>query len=363
MLYENYGLNIFGNAQSIKISIDGEISFYFINSDIRDRALGRIRSALKIEGKLPVSELCKYHKLLTADEHDSDRGWTKEDLDGIGIGYNLSDETYTIALPTPKKFEPAEETKERNTDLGAFRKAFSVEETSDKGLKFSFKSSTDRDKAYKAFKNCLLVNGKITIDDLCMCLLNYSNDWAIFMMVLIHRLPPDLGWNTEDIGYVVAETYYRPDDDRIYNLFLPAPKKLELKNEKTDTQNESPLFDQSAILKRAELLEPFREAYSWEEHEQDGVFPAYINITFRTIRNAEDAKKSFEQALQTAPVRIIDVLHLIPLASYSPLDIDYTYGWTKTDDIYCIISGWSTSCGDAQYTLSLPKPKELEVKC
>lgn len=171
------------------------------------------------------------------------------------------------------------------------------------------------------------------------------------------------GWTEEDLDSLDVCDCINCCDMPLYIMTIPAPRTLDEQSKETDSKNESNLFDQSAILKRAELLEPFREAYSWEERKQDGVFPAHINITFCTIRNAEDAKKSFEQTLQTAPVRIIDIKHHIPLASYSPRDIDYTYGWTK-DDIYCIsLSGWSTACGDAQYMLSLPEPKKLEVKC
>lgn len=365
MMYENYGLGIFRNAHSIKLTTDGEIRFYFTDKDSRDRALSRIRSVLKIEGKLPVSELCKYHELLSASKRDSDRGWTREDLDESRItGYDLSVNTYEIAFPTPRNFESPEETKETTTDgdLGVFRNAFSFEETSDKGLKFSFRSSDDRDGAYEAFKNCLLLRGQITTSDLEMCLLNSSNDWAIFVAVLFSIWPSDLGWEKTDLARVVCGVCYRADNNSSYDLFLPAPRKLEPKDEKTDKSDERSLKEEPVYYTEYwyDLLKPFEKAYGVNEHMGSSKLCAdRIDIAFKKLDDALDAANGLKETLQKGAVRIMNIKYYLPMAAYEPRNNDYAYGWTKDDIRYIGLSGVEASLFGGIYTLSLPAPHEL----
>lgn len=362
MMYENYGLGIFGHAHSVKLGTDGKICFYFTDMDSRDRALGRIRSLLKIEGKLPVSELCKYHKLLHASEHDSDRGWTKEDLDESGIiGYDLSVNTYEIAFPTPRNFESPEETKETTTDgdLGAFRNAFSFEETSDKGLKFSFKSRDDRDRAYEAFKNCLLSKKQITTSDLEMCLLNFSSDWAIFVMALFAIWPSDLGWEKEDLICVDRwASCPGVDDDEHYDLFLPAPRKLEPKDVKMDKSKKEELVYYTGYW--YDLLKPFEKAYGVSERMGSSkLYTDRIDIAFKKLDDALDAANGLKETLQKGSVGIINIKYYLPMMSYTPRSNDHTYGWTKDDIRYIGLSGVEASLFGGIYTLSLPAPHEI----
>lgn len=160
MLYENYGLNILGNAQSIKITTDGTVSFYFADRDIRDRALGRIRSVLKIEGILPVSELCKYHQLLSADEHDSDRGWTKEDLDNIKCGRDpyskIDSPKWVITLPPSRQFGY----------LNPFKRTYFVERSLNNGLRVYFTDVYYRDLALTAFTQTVITQRTVTVTEL-----------------------------------------------------------------------------------------------------------------------------------------------------------------------------------------------------
>lgn len=361
MMYENYGLHIFDNAHSVELTTDGEICFYFTDKDIRDRALGRIRSLLKIEGRLPVSELCKHHKLLSTYEHDSDSGWTKEDLDRIGC-WHRSDPYYAITLPPFKEFESSEETP-TDGDLGAFRYASSFEEMPDKWLKFSFKLSDDRDRAYEAFRNCLLSKKQITTSDLAMCLLNFSSDWAIFVMMLFSLWPSDLGWENDDLICVDRWACPGADDDGQHDLLLPAPRKLESKDVKMDKSDERSLKEEPVYHTGYwyELLKPFEKACGVNEHMGPSkLYADRIGIAFRKLNDALDAANGLTETLQKGSVRIINIKHYLPIASYVPRNNDCTYGWTK-DDIRCIriISGGETSFFGDIYVLSLPAPHEI----
>lgn len=360
MMYENYGLGIFGHAHSVKLTTDGEICFYFTDKDSRDRALSRIRSVLKIEGNLPVSELCKYHKLLSAYKHDSDRGWTREDLDESRItGYDLSVNTYEIAFQTPRNFESPEETKETTTDgdLGVFRNAFSFEETSDKGLKFSFKSRDDRDKAYEAFKNCLLSKKQITTSDLEMCLLNFSNDWAVFVMMLFAIWPSDLGWERKDLARVVCGVCYRADNNSSYDLFLPAPRKLKPKDENTDKSD-----GRSCRRKYTDCLFPgLKKVFKVEEKH------GRIDLTELYFHHAELRDTAYEEIKTVIETKgciwLIDVLNSLsesvhPVKSDITID-DMQLGWTPEDlnRFGCSDYGWSTGVmGETEHVLYIPAP-------
>lgn len=360
MMYENYGLSIFGHAHSVELATDGEICFYFADKDIRDRALGRIKSVLKTEEKLPVSELCKHHKLLSISEHGSDRGWTKEDLDGIECELSR-DRFYAIMLPPFKKFESPEETKEAVTDgdLGVFRNAFSFEETPDKGLKFSFKSSDDRDRAHEAFKNCLLSKKQITTSDLETRLLNFSSDWAIFVMIAFSLWPSDLGWEKEDLDLICVDRWacLGVGDDKQYDLVLPAPRKLEPKDEKMDKSNE-----RSCRCKVKDCLFPgFKEVFKVEEkHGRIDLAELY----FHHAEHRDTAYEEIKTVIETKGyVRFIDVLNslseVIPSVKSHITSDDMQLGWTPEDLNRFSRSdyGWSTGVmGETEHVLYLPAP-------